>query len=91
MGCVDLKWGVKEIHVIAVIASSTGLKQLADKHPDVYISVGTVDSQMSESGLVLPGMGDAGDRQFGTHVTAEDDADDELVHPSKRKRSNTMD
>ena len=81
------KWGVKEIHVVSVVGSTTGLKQISEAHPDVYISVGTVDSQISDSGLVLPGIGDSGDRQFGTHVADEE----ALVHPSKRKRANTMD
>ena len=81
-----MQWGVKEIHVVTVVASSTGLKQISEAHPDVYISTGTVDTKMSEDGVVLPGMGDSGDRQFGTHVAEEDDSED-LVHPSKRKRA----
>ena len=72
------------------MASGTGLKQIAEAHPDVYISTGTVDTQISDRGLVLPGIGDAGDRQFGTHVAEEGD-EEALVHPSKRKRANTMD
>ena len=75
---------------MSVVASSTGLKQLSEAHPDVYISTGTVDTKMSDDGVILPGIGDAGDRQFGTHV-AEDGDDEALVHPSKRKRANTMD
>ena len=86
--CLTHKWGVKEIHVVCVVTSKIGLKQLSDAHPDVYISTGTVDTKISDKGLVLPGIGDAGDRQFGTHVAEEDD--EALVHPSKRKRSNTM-
>ena len=82
------QWGVKQIHVVSVVASATGLKQMSEAHPDVYISTGTVDSKMSDSGLILPGIGDAGDRQFGTHIADDEEA---LVHPSKRKRANTMD
>lgn len=85
------KWGVKEIHVVSVVASDSGLKQLCTAHPDVYISVGNVDTQVSDGGLVLPGIGDAGDRQFGTHTDSGLDDSEHLLHPSKRKRSNTMD
>ena len=86
----DIKWGVKEIHVVAVVSSASGLKQLAAAHPDVYISTGNVDTTVSDDGLILPGIGDAGDRQFGTHVDMGVDDSEDLVHPSKRKRSNTL-
>jgi hypothetical protein len=95
---VLLQWGVGEINIIAVISSRTGLEQLVQAHPDIKITIGTVDESISETGLVMPGLGDAGDRQFGTSAarvrgTADgggDDADDDdesLLHPSKRKRS----
>ena len=73
---------------MSVVASDTGLKQISEAHPDVYISTGNVDTKISENGLILPGIGDAGDRQFGTHIADDEEA---LVHPSKRKRANTMD
>ena len=73
------------------MSSASGLKQIAEAHPDVFISTGTVDTKVSEDGLILPGIGDAGDRQFGTHVAEGEDDSEDLVHPSKRKRSNTMD
>ena len=73
------------------MASEAGLKQLAKAHPDVYISTANVDTRVSDDGLILPGIGDAGDRQFGTHVDMGMDDSEDLVHPSKRKRSNTID
>lgn len=76
---------------MAVVASDTGLKQLAEAHPDVYISTGTVDTKITEEGVILPGIGDAGDRQFGTHITGADDDSESLVHPTKRKRENNTD
>jgi uracil phosphoribosyltransferase len=80
----SLQWGVKHINVIAVIGSREGLKQLTDAHPDVRLTVGTVDETLKD-GIVLPGLGDAGDRQFGTASVSVDD-EESLLHPSKRKR-----
>jgi uracil phosphoribosyltransferase len=76
---------VDEINVIAVISSRVGLEQLVQAHPDVSITIGTVDESISETGSVMPGLGDAGDRQFGTGPVGDDD--ESLLHPSKRKRS----
>ncbi|GAX27253.1 uracil phosphoribosyltransferase [Fistulifera solaris] len=78
------KWGVKEIHVISVLASRSGLRAIVEKHPDVYFSLGAID-EVTETGELLPGMGDAGDRQFGT--VAADEDEEELMHPSRRKRT----
>jgi uracil phosphoribosyltransferase len=75
---------VKEIHVISVLASRSGLQAIVEKHPDVYFSLGAID-EVTETGELLPGMGDAGDRQFGTVATDEDE--EELMHPSRRKRT----
>jgi len=59
------KWGVHKIHVITVVASKTGLELLAKTHPEVSVTVGMVDKQVTASGIVLPGLGDVGDRLFG--------------------------
>lgn len=72
------------IHVVCVIASRAGLKEVAEQFPDVNFTVGTIDDSVTEKGALMPGLGDAGDRMFGTPL--EDD-DEELLHPSKRKRS----
>jgi len=81
------KWGVAKIHVIVVIASKSGLEKIASLHPDVTITVGQVDSDLDEKGVLIPGLGDAGDRLFGTPLIVDDE--EELMHTSKRKR--TMD
>ncbi|KAL7558249.1 hypothetical protein ACA910_009921 [Epithemia clementina (nom. ined.)] len=84
------KWGVAEINVLSVLASRTGLQQVVEAHPDVYITLGSIDDHIDEaSGLIMPGLGDAGDRQFGLSGLFDDDDDEALLHPSKRKR--TMD
>lgn len=57
-------WGVKDIRVITIIASKTGLEKLSERHPDVSITCATIDEKMSSLGVVIPGLGDVGDRQF---------------------------
>lgn len=79
------KWGVPEIHVVSVIASKKGLSELLKYHPDVHVTVGTIDEELNADGDLVPGLGDAGDRLFGTPIMEEDEED--LVHPSKRKRT----
>lgn len=78
------KWGVEKIHVMAVVASEEGVASIAKTHPDVLITVGTVDQELTTDGLVLPGIGDAGDRLFGTPLIEDEE---ELMHPSKRRKS----
>jgi hypothetical protein len=58
---------------------------MTQAHPDVSFWVGTVDEEVTDDGTVLPGLGDAGDRQFGTATVLEDD--ESLLHPSRRKRA----
>ena len=62
------KWGAKRIVVIAAIAAQSGIDKLLEKHPDCLIYVGSVDPELSPGGMILPGIGDAGDRSFGTPV-----------------------
>eukprot|EP00574_Skeletonema_japonicum_P001471 CAMPEP_0201738982 /NCGR_PEP_ID=MMETSP0593-20130828/45537_1 /ASSEMBLY_ACC=CAM_ASM_000672 /TAXON_ID=267983 /ORGANISM="Skeletonema japonicum, Strain CCMP2506" /LENGTH=280 /DNA_ID=CAMNT_0048233219 /DNA_START=191 /DNA_END=1033 /DNA_ORIENTATION=- len=78
------RWGVKEIHVISVVASKAGLSELLKYHPEVRVTIGTVDEVLSEDGNLVPGLGDAGDRLFGT---MEEEGEEDLVHYSKRKRT----
>lgn len=78
------KWGVKKIHVISVVASEEGVNSLSKSHPDVFMTLGNIDKELRKDGTLIPGIGDAGDRLFGTgHVEDEE----VLLHPSKRKRS----
>ena len=57
------QWGVSKVHLLTVIASREGLKTLIESHPDLQITVGTIDDKLSDKGKVLPGLGDSGDRQ----------------------------
>lgn len=84
------KWGVPKIHVISIIGSKAGLQQLLEQHPEIQVTVGTVDGTVNDDGVVLPGLGDAGDRLFGTSEIPEEEYmndDEALLHPSKRKRT----
>ncbi|KAI9336690.1 uracil phosphoribosyltransferase-domain-containing protein [Obelidium mucronatum] len=56
------EWGLKKIKFVALIGSTYGVKVLSDAHPDVEITVGVIDDKMTESGYIIPGCGDAGDR-----------------------------
>ncbi len=58
--------GCKKIKQMSIIAAPIGVETLANAHPDVQIYVATVDRQLNEHGYILPGLGDAGDRLFGT-------------------------
>jgi uracil phosphoribosyltransferase len=60
------KWGATNIKYIGIIAAPEGIKRLSEAHPDVPIYVAAVDSHLNEIGYIVPGLGDAGDRQFGT-------------------------
>ncbi len=63
--CARLKsWGVKRIKFLGIIAAPEGVKALTAGHPDVEIYVCAVDSHLNDRGYIVPGMGDAGDRQF---------------------------
>jgi uracil phosphoribosyltransferase len=58
--------GVKNIRFLCLIAAPEGLKRLQEAHPDVDIYVGALDDHLNEHGYIVPGLGDAGDRIFGT-------------------------
>lgn len=58
--------GGVNIKFMCIIAAPEGLKLLAEAHPDVEIYIGTVDRELNENAYILPGLGDAGDRIFGT-------------------------
>ncbi|HLY65391.1 MAG TPA: uracil phosphoribosyltransferase [Chloroflexota bacterium] len=59
-------WGVRRIKYVGLIAAPYGVQQLTDQFPDVDIHVAALDRELDERGYILPGLGDAGDRQFGT-------------------------
>ncbi len=59
-------WGVKKIKFVGLIGAPEGIKFLQDHHPDIPIHLAAVDDHLNEKGYIVPGLGDAGDRQFGT-------------------------
>lgn len=60
------EYGCKHIKFMAVIGAPEGVSRVAEAHPDVHIFVSTLDRCLNEHGYILPGLGDAGDRLFGT-------------------------
>ncbi len=60
------RWGAKRVKYVGIIAAPEGVGRLATAHPDVPIHVGALDERLNERGYIVPGLGDAGDRQFGT-------------------------
>jgi uracil phosphoribosyltransferase len=60
------EWGARRIKLINLIAAPEGVRAVSEAHPDVAIHCAAVDRQLNERGYILPGLGDAGDRQFGT-------------------------
>ena len=58
--------GVKNIHLMVIIAAPEGVKKMQEAHPDVDIYIGALDDHLNEHGYIVPGLGDAGDRIFGT-------------------------
>ncbi len=58
--------GCKKIKFMAIIGAPEGVSKVAETHPDVQIYVSTLDRQLNEHAYILPGLGDAGDRLFGT-------------------------
>jgi uracil phosphoribosyltransferase len=58
--------GAAQITLIALIAAPEGIRHIRDDHPDVNIVVASIDSHLNEKGFIVPGLGDAGDRLYGT-------------------------
>lgn len=65
---VDLlkKWGVTKIKFLGIIASPSGVEAMQQAHPDVPLHLAIIDEGLNEDAFIIPGLGDAGDRQFGT-------------------------
>ena len=60
------KDGVKKIKFLCIIAAPEGIKNINEVHPDVDIYCASIDDHLNENGYIVPGLGDAGDRIFGT-------------------------
>ncbi len=58
--------GVRGITYMCLVAAPEGVRVLAEAHPDVAVFTGVLDRQLNDVGYILPGLGDAGDRLFGT-------------------------
>ena len=60
------RWGVKKIKYVGLIAAPEGIKAMQTAHPDIDIYLAAIDDHLNERAYIVPGLGDAGDRQFGT-------------------------
>ncbi|PLX88591.1 MAG: uracil phosphoribosyltransferase [Desulfuromonas sp.] len=68
IACIDMlkKSGCTSIRGLFLVAVPEGINKVAEKHPDVDIFVASIDDRLNENGYILPGLGDAGDKIFGT-------------------------
>lgn len=80
------RWGAKRIVVIAAIGAREGVNKLLELHPTVELYIGAVDDVLSAHGMIIPGIGDAGDRQFGTPNDEIPNLLPSADSPQKRKR-----
>ncbi len=60
------RWGVRKIKFVGLIGAPEGIALMQQHHPEVPIHLAAIDERLNEHGYILPGLGDAGDRQFGT-------------------------
>lgn len=60
------RWGVRRIKFVGVIGAPEGITKMQTHHPDVAIYLAAIDDHLNDKGYIVPGLGDAGDRQFGT-------------------------
>jgi uracil phosphoribosyltransferase len=58
--------GATSVRLIAIIAAPEGIRNIEQAHPDVQIVVAAIDRGLNEKGFIVPGLGDAGDRLYGT-------------------------
>jgi len=60
------KWGVLKIKFVGILAAPEGVETMQTAHPDVPLHLAVIDKKLNQNGYIVPGLGDAGDRQFGT-------------------------
>lgn len=60
------EWGLRRLKFLALIAAPQGVRAIEQAHPDVAIHLAALDSHLNDKSYIVPGLGDAGDRQFGT-------------------------
>jgi len=65
---IDLlkRWGVERIKFMGIIAAPEGIEYVHKRHPDIPLFLAAIDDHLNDDGYIVPGLGDAGDRQFGT-------------------------
>jgi uracil phosphoribosyltransferase len=68
VAAVDIlkRWQAKRIKLVCVIAAPEGVQRLTSAHPDVPLYLAAIDERLNQTGFIVPGLGDAGDRLFGT-------------------------
>lgn len=59
-------WGVRKIKFLGILAAPEGVQAMQKAHPDVPLHLAVIDDHLNKNGFIVPGLGDAGDRQFGT-------------------------
>lgn len=59
-------WGVQKVKFLGILAAPEGVAAMQTSHPDVPLHLAAIDQELNDHGYILPGLGDAGDRQFGT-------------------------
>ena len=64
--CVSRGAEVKNIRIVCVVACPTSLSVLSDKYPGLRVYAAMIDEELNDQGYIIPGLGDAGDRAFGT-------------------------
>ena len=60
------QYGVKEIIYMGIVGAPEGLERIKEDHPDVDIYLASLDEKLNDKGYIVPGLGDCGDRLFGT-------------------------
>jgi uracil phosphoribosyltransferase len=60
------RWGVRKIKFVGIIGAPEGISALQKAHPELPIHLAAIDDHLNDHGYIVPGLGDAGDRQFGT-------------------------
>ncbi|WKZ34185.1 MAG: uracil phosphoribosyltransferase [Anaerolineales bacterium] len=60
------RWGVRKIKYVGLIAAPEGINAMQTAHPDIDIYLAAIDDHLNDRAYIVPGLGDAGDRQFGT-------------------------
>lgn len=60
------RWGANRVKFVGILAAPEGVEALSSAHPDVPIHLAAIDERLNDIGYIVPGLGDAGDRQFGT-------------------------